>query len=323
MPDPPEPEAKNTLPLKKCSVAEDGNSTKELKRTAIGGEVPHSKIGSRSPEIPEQFGRYEIVRRLGKGGMGVVYLARDPNLDRDVAIKIPRLDEDDRDELLRRFLREAKSAAALQHPNICPIFDVGEIDGIHYMTMAYIQGKPLSSFIRPDSPQEIRKIVWLIRELALALQEAHENGIVHRDLKPDNVMINERGTPIIMDFGLARRTGIDETTLTMAGTVIGTPAYLAPEQIVQSNDKIGTSSDVYSLCVVMYEMITGRVPFEADSLLDVLPQIARDKPRPPSELRDDVDPELERILLSHMEKDPEKRPGGAGLLAKQLFELRL
>src|SRR5262249_18572835 len=148
------------------------------------------------------FGRYRIVKRLGQGGMGSVYLAQDTQLDRPVALKVPRFTADVSSSMIQRFYTEARAAATLHHPNLCPVHDVGEINGRLYLPMAYIEGKPLSGFTKRFSPREAAAIV---RKLALALQEAHAKGVIHRDLKPSNVMINHRSEPVIMDFGLARR----------------------------------------------------------------------------------------------------------------------
>src|SRR5262245_44657157 len=148
--------------------------------------------------LPEQFGRYRVLRRLGRGGMGTVYLAHDSQLDRRVALKVPHRRPGD-DRLLKRFRQEAQAAATLQHPNVCSVYDVGEVGGVHYVSMAYIDGRPLSSLIRGGKPLPPRPVAAVVRKLALALQEAHRKGVIHRDLKPANVMVNERGEPVLMD----------------------------------------------------------------------------------------------------------------------------
>ena len=147
--------------------------------------------------VPEQFGRYRIVRSLGEGGMGAVYLAHDSQLDRNVALKTPKFSENSDPVLIQRFYREARSAATLQHPNICPIYDVGELDGIHYISMAYIEGRPLSDYIRSKKSPPVTSVLRIVRKIALALHEAHAHGLIHRDLKPANIMIDRRSEPII------------------------------------------------------------------------------------------------------------------------------
>ncbi len=187
-------------------------------------------MGETLPGLPEQVGRYRVVRLLGRGGMGAVFLAEDPELGRPVALKVPRLGPADGPQVLERFHREARAAATLHHPNICPVYDVGEVGGVPYLAMAFVEGKALSEVLRGGKPVPARRAAALVRKLALALQEAHARGVVHRDLKPANVMIDRRGEPVIMDFGLARLTSPGETRLTQDGSVLGTPAYMAPSR---------------------------------------------------------------------------------------------
>ena len=179
--------------------------------------------------------------------MGAVYLAHDEQLDREIALKIPQFGQDMNPDLLERFYREARAAAALRHPGICPVYDVGEIDGQHYITMAFIKGRPLRDFTKTTKTQGVRQVVRVIRKLALALEVAHRHKVVHRDLKPANVMIDESKEPVVMDFGLARRTAEKEEKLTHSGTVIGTPAYMSPEQVDGDNARVGPPADIYSL----------------------------------------------------------------------------
>ena len=268
-------------------------------------------------EIKGSLGRYRIVKTLGKGGMGAVYLAEDPNLDRLVAIKVPFFDKSDEKPVLDRFQREAKSAAAIQHPNICPIHDVGVIDGVPFIAMAYIEGKPLSELIQPDKPLPIRPVLLLVRRLALALEEAHRRGVIHRDLKPANVMVNKRREPIIMDFGLARREGRGDVQLTKSGQMMGTPSYMPPEQLSGKLEDMGPGCDIYSLGVMLYQLLTGRAPFTGD-LLAIISQIALDEPEPPSTHRSEIDGRLDRICLKAMAKEVNDRFRSMGEFAKVL-----
>ena len=211
------------------------DSTKSLSAHGLETVVPQSvakrDVESGGTELTGQFGRYRIIRTLGKGAMGTVYLAEDTQIERSVAIKIPHFEHDPTGELLARFHREARAAGNLRHPNICPIHDVGQIDGKHFLSMAYIEGRPLSAFIQPDKPQTERQILIVIRKLALALQAAHDKGIVHRDLKPANIMVDTNSEPIIMDFGLAQQLRRNEDArLTQTGNILGTPAFMSPEQ---------------------------------------------------------------------------------------------
>jgi len=183
-------------------------------------------------------------------------------LDREVALKVPRFAADEDPNLLERFHREAKAAATLQHSNLCPVYDVGEVNGSHYLTMAYIKGRPLAEVVRQGQPLPACEAAVVVRQLALALAYAHRHGVIHRDLKPSNVMINEADEPVIMDFGLARQTATGGERLTKAGQIMGTPAYMSPEQADGDEQAMGPGCDVYSLGVILYELLTGRLPFE-------------------------------------------------------------
>lgn len=269
--------------------------------------IETSRVGSTpdvTPETPviKQFGRYRIEQELGKGAMGVVYLAEDTQLGRKVALKIPKRSSLKDAVSLERFYREARTTSQLRHNNICPVFDVGDIDGVHYLTMAYIRGKPLNSFVNKDKPPAARQVALLIRKIALALEEAHQHGIVHRDLKPSNVMLDDRGEPIVMDFGLAHDINTAENArLTQAGAILGTPAYMAPEQVRGELGQIGPACDIYALGVMLYQFLTGKLPFGGPIMM-VFAQIVTQPPVKPSELRTDVDPALEAICLKMMAK---------------------
>lgn len=267
-------------------------------------EPANVRVAADAPRT--KFGRYRLLKELGRGAMGAVYLAHDEQLDREIALKIPQFGQDLDPALLERFYREARAAAALRHPGICPVFDVGEIDGQHYITMAFIKGRPLRDFTKTTRTQGIRQVVRVIRKLAMAMAEAHKHNVTHRDLKPANVMIDERKEPVVMDFGLARRSAEGEEKLTHSGTVIGTPAYMSPEQVDGDNDRVGPPADIYSLGVIFYEMLTGQLPFQGN-LMSILKQIANDEPQPPSELRSEVTSELEAVCLKMMAKQIEDR----------------
>lgn len=257
--------------------------------------------------VPRQIGRYRILRKLGEGAMGAVYLALDEQLDRQVALKTPTFSGDSAPELIERFYREARSAATIRHPNICPVYDVGEIDGTHYITMAYIEGRPMSDYITRDQRFPQRGAALIIRKIAIALQDAHQLGVVHRDLKPANIMIDQRREPLVMDFGLAQRTNQQgEARLTQSGMILGTPAYMSPEQVTGDLDRIGPCCDIYSLGVILYELLTGELPFEG-SIAAVIGQILTKEPRKPSALRPDIDPKLEAICLKMLAKKIEDR----------------
>jgi serine/threonine protein kinase len=268
----------------------------------------------------DTFGRYRIQKTLGEGAMGSVYLAHDNQLDRKVALKIPKVDTKQDSKFIERFLREARAAATLTHPNICPVYDVGEIDGTHFITMAYIQGNTLSYFINPDKPQLDRNVANVVRKIANALHEAHINGMVHRDVKPGNIMIDHRNEPIIMDFGLARHIDdADDVRLTRDGAILGSPAYMSPEQIEGRFDKIGPACDIYSLGVILYELLTGHLPYEG-TVASIIAQIISKPPPHPSKFRPDVSPALTEICLKAMARRIEDRYASMKEFAAALTE---
>ena len=267
---------------------------------------------------PQNFGRYRLLQELGRGAMGTVYLAEDTELRRRVALKRPRVADgkgkpgyEDAAKsndwsLLERFYREAYAAATLDHPNICPVYDIGQHEGIPYITMAYVEGKTLSRVIRDSRGLNLRSVAVLLRKIAVALAEAHAKGVIHRDLKPGNIMLNHRNEPIVMDFGLARQVEHVEDRLTVDGTMIGTPGYMSPEQVDGDLQAVGPASDIYSLGVVLFELLTGRLPFQG-SVAAVIGKIVRDQPPTPASLRENVPPQLEAICLKMMAKTPADR----------------
>ena len=281
---------------------------------------------SPAPRLPikltRTFGRYRIIKRLGRGAMGSVYLAHDTHLDRRVALKVPhfrsegRASEPNRLDV-DRFYREARIAATFDHPNLCPLYDVGQIDGIHYLSMAYIKGRPLSDYIDPRRPMPPQRVAAVVRKLALALAVAHDRGVVHRDLKPSNIMVNSRRELIITDFGLAWRVGSSDERLTKTGMVLGTPAYMSPEQLSGSAEVLGPGCDIYSLGVIMYELLTACRPFVGQEAV-ILGQILFIEPAPPSGHRPDLDAQIETICLKAMAKRPEERYASMTELAAAL-----
>jgi serine/threonine-protein kinase len=244
--------------------------------------------------------RYRVLRRLGSGGMADVWLAEDTHLQRQVALKVlHRRFAQDR-EFVERFRREAESAAGLQHPNIVSVFDRGEFEGTYYIAMQYVEGPTLKQLIdRGLTPEQA---VALIRQILEAARFAHRNGIVHRDLKPQNVIVDSEGKAIVTDFGIAR-AGVSEITQT--GSVMGTPHYLSPEQ-AQGFD-VTAVSDLYSIGVILYEALTGRVPFEADSAVAVAMKQVSQTPQRPSSINHRVSPALDAVVMRALEKEPGAR----------------
>jgi serine/threonine protein kinase len=278
--------------------------------TENAGTLPSSPLADAptlapqsSAELPRDFGRYRLEKLLGQGGMGAVYLANDTQLGRQVALKIPTLCGHDPVNTKARFLREVRAAAVLQHPNICPIIDVDEVDGTPFMTMAYIPGRTLAAQLRSNGPFTPRAAAEMVRKLALALQSAHCRGVIHRDLKPGNIQIDERGEPVVMDFGLARRADLVADHLTKPGEILGTPCYMPPEQMTGDVESMGSPCDIYSLGIILYELLTGKTPFSGD-LLALMSQVTLDEPAPPSSHRPGLDPRLDAICLKALAKRP-------------------
>jgi len=266
--------------------------------------------------VPGRLGGYELLREIGRGGMGVVYLAGQEALNRLVCVKVllagPHASEAD----VRRFLREAETAAALKHPNIVAIHEVGCCDGRHYLAMEYVEGHSLAELSR-DGPLPADRAAGYVRTIAGAVEHAHVRGILHRDLKPSNVLIDADGRPHVTDFGLARRIEAG-ATLTQTGDIVGTPAYMPPEQASGESARVGPAGDVYALGAVLYQLITGRPPFQGETPLDTLIRVRTEDPLRPALLNPRVPADLETICLTCLEKDPARRYASAGALADEL-----
>ncbi len=263
---------------------------------------------------PRQIGRFILRAKLGTGTTGRVYLADDPLLERQVALKVARVSEDD-PELPARFAREAKTIARLRHPSIVPLFEGGVSGNDLYIAAEYVPGKPLACVLA-ESPPDLRRAVDWVRQIALALDYAHSEQIVHRDVKPANILIDSQGSPRLIDFGLARSLA-DDAALTADGTLLGTPAYTSPEQARGDLKAIGPASDQYSLGVVLYELLTGRVPFDGPVHTLVL-QIVEQEPEHPRRLKPAIPRDLEVICLKCLAKDPAERYPSSGDLAADL-----
>ena len=272
----------------------------------IGEQQPMPPTGqTQELSLPPKFGRYRVEKQLGRGAMGAVYLAHDTQLDRDVALKTPSLDQKSGRQRIERFQREARAAARLNNEFICTVYDVGEINGVNFIAMEFVDGKPLSDFVGEAWPE--RRAVMMVRRLAVAMDHAHSADVVHRDLKPANIMIDRQKRPKIMDFGLARQVDADEdeSRMTKEGAILGTPAYMSPEQVLGDLDT-GPPTDIYALGIILFELLTGDLPFRGGMTV-VLGQILGAETPRLSQVTPNIDPELDALCARAMAKKPEDR----------------
>ena len=285
---------------------EGGRSAPERAAADTPGDpfdsTPPSGTGAPRLTDSRRPARYQVRGILGQGGMGTVYRAYDTQLEREVALKVPSIDPTDEPAVLERFLREAKTMARIRHPNICQVFDAGQSHGTYYMAMALIEGQSLAAWVK-DRVVDSRQAAELLYKLAHALAIVHAAGVLHRDLKPQNVMIDQSGEPLLMDFGLARPVQAD-SPLTGTHSVLGTPAYMSPEQV--NGEPASRQSDIYSLGVIFYQVLTGRLPFTGPLAL-LAASIVKGDPPKPRKVRAEVDPELEAICLKAMARRPADR----------------
>jgi serine/threonine protein kinase len=270
---------------------------------------------NRSNLIGQMIGQYQVVEQIGQGGMATVYKAFQPSMDRYVALKILPDHFAKDPNFVKRFEHEAKAIAALEHPHILPVYDFGRDQELSYMVMRYIQGGTLSSLMGQKLPY--RQIVKYVGDVARALNYAHQQGVVHRDIKPSNVLIDKHGEVMLTDFGIAKiMEGASSTQLTATGNLIGTPAYMSPEQA--QSTKVDGRSDIYSLGVVLYELLTGQPPYQAETPFAVALKHITEPLAPPRQLRPDLPDAFERVVLKAMAKEPAQRYGTAGEMAEAL-----
>jgi WD40 repeat protein len=262
------------------------------------------------------FGDYELLDEIARGGMGVVFRARQVNLNRVVALKMILAGQLAHDSDVKRFYAEAESAASLDHPGIVPIFEIGQHDSQHYFSMAFVEGESLAKKVA-NGPLPPRDAAQLVRQVSEAVEYAHTKGIIHRDIKPANVLLDGQGQPKVTDFGLAKQTQGD-SGLTGTGQILGTPSYMPPEQAAGKLEQIGPHSDIYSLGALLYCLVTGRPPFQAASPTDTLLQVLNQDPVAPRQLNPQVPLDLETIALKCLEKEPARRYASATDVAQEL-----
>ena len=265
------------------------------------------KSGS-TPSDLTAFGQYRIIEEIGRGGMGVIYRAHDRSLDRIIALKILREDFRQQKDLVARFRREAQAAARLNHPNIVQIYAVGEEDSIPYIAMEYIDGVPLSKLLQVEGPFPWRRALEIAEQVAEALACAHGAQVIHRDIKPQNILINSADQAFVTDFGIAKILSVEEQ-LTVDGTSLGTPQFMAPERC--RTGEVTTASDIYSLGVLLFQMLTGRLPFEASSSVELVRKILGEQPTRLRAYAPHIPESVERLVAYLIEKKPEDRPANA------------
>ncbi len=279
--------------------------------------LAEGEVAAAAPGKPgADFGNFELLEEVGRGGMGVIWKARQKDLDRVVAIKMILSSHLASEIQVERFVAEARAMARLHHPHVVRIHETGQVHGQHYFVMEYIAGPSLAAALaRGPLPRE--KSAQLVATVARAVEHLHGQGIIHRDLKPSNILLDADGLPYVTDFGLVKLLD-PGSHVTTTGAIVGTPAYMAPEQAAGRASEVGPRSDVYSLGAILYECLTGRAPFKAETALETLLQVMEGEPLPPRQLLPEIPPKLEMICLKCLEKDPAERYPSAAALADDL-----
>jgi len=274
------------------------------------------KTSVRAAEMLGELGDYELLEEIGRGGQGVVFRARQKNLNRIVALKVIGLGQWATPAHLKRFRLEAEAAASLDHPCIVPIYEVGERDGQCYFSMKFVEGGQLDEVVK-QMPLSIRQAAELMTKVAHTVHYAHEHGILHRDIKPGNILLDAKGEPELTDFGLARLVE-SESTVTRTLEVLGTPSYMAPEQAAGNNAKLTSATDVYGLGAVLYQLLTGHPPFSGGTTYETIKLLLETEPRPPRLWNSKIDRDLSTICLKCLERDPRRRYSSALSFAEDL-----
>jgi len=275
-----------------------GGTTQPIAKRPMPEEV---RAASQDPK--NRFAKYVLLSKLGSGGMGEVWRAWDTVLYRTVALKFPRTMGD---EEVRRLHLEAQGAGSLSHPNVCSIYEVAEADGRHYIAMQFIPGRTAEEAVRDAKKPPVEEIVRWVRDAALGVHYAHESGVIHRDLKPANLMIDAEGRVLVMDFGLAKLTA-GEGSATVSGVILGTPAFMPPEQAAANAGQVDRRSDVYSLGATLYVLLSGKRPFEGESATDILVQILTTEPKPLKQAWPEAPWELDAIVARAMARSRDQR----------------
>ena len=310
------PTCRHKFRVPEATAASDATRGPTLPETLPTTPPQRQPAASTRATLPERLGRFLIKERLGAGAFAAVYRAHDPQLGREVALKVPHPGSLSEPHLTERFLREGRAAAGLHHPHIVPVFDAGHDGPHHYLAATFIQGRSLAHEVA-EGPLDCRRAAEMVRQLAEALAYAHARGVIHRDVKPANVLLDEQGEAHLTDFGLAHRADEGAEALTREGAVLGTPAYMAPEQAAGQHGEPLPASDQYSLGAVLYELLTGEAPFSGPPAI-VLYNVIHREPESPRQLNPAVPPELEAVCLKALAKRPEGRYAGCAELAADL-----
>ncbi len=288
----------------------------EDQETSVGTQTQHGGRTERVAALAGEFGDYELLHEIGRGGQGIVYLARQKSLNRTVALKVLRLGQWASRADLKRFRREAAAAASLDHPRIVPIYEVGERDGLCYFSMKFVEGGQLDEVVT-RAPISMRQAAEVIAKVARTVHYAHQHGILHRDIKPGNILLDTSGEPHLTDFGLARLVEVD-SAVTDTEQIMGTPSYMAPEQAVGHKAQLTSTTDVYGLGAVLYQLLTSHPPFAAETMYETIRLLVETDPRQPRFLNRKIDRDLSTICLKCLEKDPNRRFPSALALAEDL-----
>src|SRR5438128_7093888 len=297
-------------------LLEEEEPTSNAQRPTPNAQFSSDERASKSARLSGEFGDYELLEEVGRGGQGVVFRAKQKSLNRTVALKVISIGQWASQAHLKRFRREAEAAASLDHPGIVPIYEVGERDGSCYFSMKFVEGGQLDEVVR-RTPMPIRQAAELIAKVARTVHYAHEHGILHRDIKPGNILVDEKGEPHLTDFGLARLVET-ESTMTRTMEVLGTPSYMAPEQAVGNNAAVSKVTDVYGLGAVLYQLLTGHPPFAGGTTYETIRLLLETEPRQPRLWNPKIDRDLSTICLKCLDKDPRRRYASALALAEDL-----
>lgn len=300
---------------RRSDAAESGNiNPQDLSASNPAQPSDNSSIQNR------KLGEFQLLRKLGTGGMAEVYLAEQTTLRRQVAVKVLRSEHFTDELYVKRFRHEAAAAGSLNHPNIVQVYMVGEEDGINYIAQEYVQGRTLKDYIRRKGPMDVKIALHILRQVASALQVASENGIVHRDIKPENILLTNKGEAKVADFGLAQLTLQGERiSLTQTGMTLGTPLYMSPEQV--NGQPLDSRSDIYSFGIMAFHMLTGRPPFSGETAMSVAVKHLNDKPPALSDFRSDLPPALQDLIKRLINKKKEDRPANFALIVSELKQI--